>query len=69
MTQERDFPLARYQVTLPVAAATRRCAGSSTTCSTRCPSAALEELTLKREAIDDDALEARVRFTLFLGRE
>ena len=29
---------------------------------------ALEELTLKREAIGEDTLEARVRFTLFLGR-
>ena len=31
------------------------------------PSAALDELTLKRESIDMPELESRVRFTLFLG--
>ena len=43
----------------------RQCVASSTTCSTRFPRRRWKELTLKREAISDDALEARMRFTLF----
>jgi hypothetical protein len=33
------------------------------------PSAALEELTLKRESADLPLLEGRVRFVLFLGAQ
>jgi len=33
------------------------------------PAAALDEITLKRQAIGDQNLEARVRFTLYLGVE
>ena len=33
------------------------------------PNAAVDELTLKREEIADEQLEARVRFSLFLGEQ
>jgi hypothetical protein len=68
-SEERDFRLAAYQVTLPVSGGYAQVRGFVNDVLDAVPAAALEELTLKREAIDDDALEARVRFTLFLGRE
>ena len=67
-TEERDFQLARYQITLPVAGAYSQVRGFVNDVLDAVPAAALEELTLKREAIGEDTLEARVRFTLFLGR-
>jgi Tfp pilus assembly protein PilO len=69
LAEERDFRLARYQVTLPVTGAYSQVRGFVNDVLDAVPSAALEELTLKREAIGDDALEARVRFTLYLGGE
>jgi hypothetical protein len=69
LSQERDFHLASYQITLPVSGGYAQVRGFVNDVLDAVPAAALEELTLKREAINDDALEARVRFTLFLGRE
>jgi Tfp pilus assembly protein PilO len=69
LSQERDFHLASYQVTLPVVGGYAQVRGFVNDVLDAVPAAALEELTLKREAVQDDALEARVRFTLFLGRE
>jgi Tfp pilus assembly protein PilO len=69
LAEERDFRLARYQVTLPVTGAYSQVRGFVNDVLDAVPSAALDELTLKREAIGDDALEARVRFTLYLGGE
>lgn len=69
LTQERDFHLSSYQITLPVMGGYGQVRGFVNDVLDAVPAAALEELTLKREAVHDDALEARVRFTLFLGRE
>jgi Tfp pilus assembly protein PilO len=69
LSQERDFHLASYQITLPVSGGYAQVRGFVNDVLDAVPAAALDELTLKREAINDDALEARVRFTLFLGRE
>jgi hypothetical protein len=68
-SEERDFRLATYQVTLPVSGGYAQVRGFVNDVLDAVPAAALEELTLKREASEDDALEARVRFTLYLGRE
>jgi Tfp pilus assembly protein PilO len=68
LTQDRDFHLATYQITLPVIGGYGQVRGFVNDVLDAVPAAALEELTLKREAVHDDALEARVRFTLFLGR-
>jgi Tfp pilus assembly protein PilO len=69
LSEERDFHVASYQITLPVRGGYAQVRGFVNDVLDAVPAAALEELTLKREAIHDDALEARVRFTLFLGRE
>lgn len=68
-SEERDFHLAAYQVTLPVIGGYAQVRGFVNDVLDAVPAAALEELTLKRETSDADALEARVRFTLYLGRE
>lgn len=69
LTREADFPLARYQVTLPLRGSYGDVRGFVNDVLDAVPSAALEELTLKREVIGDPALEARVRFALFLGAQ
>jgi hypothetical protein len=69
LSHEPDFRLARYQVTFPVSGDYTQVRGFVNDVLQAVPSASLEELTLKRESIDQPELEARVRFTLFLGME
>jgi hypothetical protein len=69
LSQERDFALARYQVTLPLRGSYPQVRGFVNDVLDAVPAAALEDLALKREAADDPTLEARVRFTLFLGAQ
>jgi Tfp pilus assembly protein PilO len=69
LSEERDFRLTSYQVTLPVSGGYAQVRGFVNDVLDAVPAAALDELTFKRQAIDDDTLEARVRFTLFLGRD
>jgi len=69
LNRETDFRLARYEVTLPVTGDYVRVRGFVNDVLQAVPSAALDELTLKREAVDQPDLEARVRFSLFLGEE
>jgi hypothetical protein len=67
LARETDFRLARYQVTLPVRGDYGELRSFVNDVLEAVPSAALEELTLKREAADLPQLEGRVRFVLFLG--
>jgi hypothetical protein len=67
--REQDFRLARYQITLPVRGSYTDVRGFVNEVLDTVPAVALEELTLKREAVDEPELEAKVRFTLFLGVE
>jgi hypothetical protein len=69
LSREADFRLARYEVTLPVSGDYARVRGFVNDVLEAVPSAALDELTLKRASIDRPDLEARVRFSLFLGAE
>jgi Tfp pilus assembly protein PilO len=69
LSQERGFPLARYQVTLPLQGSYGDVRGFVNAVLDAVPAAALEELALKREQIGDPLVEARVRFVLFLGAE
>jgi len=69
LTREAEFRLARYEVTLPVTGDYARVRGFVNDVLEALPSAALDELALKRESIDQTDLEARVRFSLFLGEE
>jgi hypothetical protein len=67
LAQEREFPLARYQVTLPVRGTYPQVRAFVNDVLAAVPAVALEELTLKREAAGDPMVEARVRFALFLA--
>jgi len=67
LSQDRDFPLARYQVTLPVRGTYPQVRGFVNDVLDAVPAVALEDLELKREQASDPQLEARVRFTVFLA--
>ena len=69
LSREAEFRLARYEVTLPVSGDYARVRGFVNDVLEAVPSAALDELALKRESVDQPELEARVRFSLFLGEE
>jgi hypothetical protein len=66
-SRDADFRLARYEVTLPVNGDYATVRGFVNDVLQAVPSAAVDELTLKRESVDQPELEARVRFSLFLG--
>jgi Tfp pilus assembly protein PilO len=67
--QDKEFRLAQYQVTFPVRGTYAQVRGFVNAVLDAVPAAALDEITLKREAIGEQNLEARVRFTLYLGVE
>lgn len=69
LSRETDFRLARYEVTLPVNGDYARVRSFVNDVLQAVPSAALDELMLKRESVDQPELEARVRFSLFLGAQ
>jgi hypothetical protein len=69
LTQEREFPVGRYQITLPVRGSYPQVRGFVNDVLDAVPAAALEDLAMKREAAGDPELEARVRFTLFVGAQ
>jgi hypothetical protein len=61
-----DQKLVRYQITLPVVGSYAQVRGFVAQVLAEVPAAALEEITLRRESVSSPALEARIRFTLFL---
>jgi Tfp pilus assembly protein PilO len=69
LARESDFRLARYQITLPVHGDYGALRSFVNNVLEAVPSAALEELTFKRENVDMPELEGRVRFVLFLGAQ
>ena len=69
LARDSSFRLARYQVTLPVRGDYGELRSFVNDVLQSVPSAALEELTLKRESADLPELEGRVRFVLFLGAQ
>ena len=69
LSREADFHLARYEITVPVSGDYARVRSFVNEVLQTVPSAALDELSLKRESIDRPELEARVRFSLFLGAQ
>lgn len=67
LAREQDFPVVRYQVTLPMVGEYTEVRGFVNSVLDTVPAAAVDELVLKREDIGEEQLEARVRFSLFLG--
>jgi hypothetical protein len=56
-----------YQITLPVKGSYRAIWQFSLAALRAIPFASLDEISFKREAINDANVEARLRFTLYLG--
>ena len=69
LIQERDWKLARYQLTLPLKGSYTQVRGFVAQVLNEIPAAALDEVAFKREAIGATALDVRVKLTLYLGRK
>lgn len=59
--------LRRYQMTLPVQGTYAQIRGFVGEVLEQVPAAVLEEVSLKRESVESQRVEARVRLTLYLG--
>jgi Tfp pilus assembly protein PilO len=59
--------LTRYQITLPVVGSYGQIRAFVGEVLAEVPAAALEEITLRRDNVASPIVEARIRFTLFLG--
>lgn len=59
--------LSTYQITLPVKGSYRAIWQFGLAALRAMPFASLDEISFKREAINDASVEARLRFTLYLG--
>lgn len=66
LVQEGTARWLRYQITLPARAAYPQLRAWLADVMDAVPTAALDEITLRRDAVGSDAVQARVRLTLFL---
>ncbi len=69
LVRDPGFALSRYQITYPVQGSYAQVRGFVNDVLDSVPAAALEEMTLKREDVGEPLLEARVRFSLFMGAQ
>jgi hypothetical protein len=67
LLRERDGKLSRYQITLPIRATYPQLLGFIQDVLAQIPSAALEGIGFKRDAISAEAVEAQIRFVVYLG--
>ncbi len=68
LAQERDGRLVRYDMTLPVKGGYVNLRKFMAQVLHEAPNLSLEGVTFSRQKIDDAALDAQFRFTLYLGR-
>ena len=66
-TRDERAALTTYQITLPVKGSYRAIWQFGLAALRAMPFASLDEISFKREAINDANVEARLRFTLYLG--
>ena len=69
ITPDKSGKLARYQITLPVKGTYVQIRQFVAQALADVPVAALEDINFKRETIGATQLEARIKFTLFLGAD
>jgi hypothetical protein len=67
LKREKDFKLARYEVTLPVRGGYPQIREFVSQVLTDVPASSLDELSLRREDPTSATVEARIRLTLFLS--
>ena len=66
LTLDRESRLARYQITLPLKAPYLRIRGFVEEVLQQVPAIALDDISFKREIITATAVEAQIKFTLYL---
>lgn len=66
LLRERDAPLTRYQVVLPVQGPYVKVRRFVAATLDAIPVAALDQISFERKRIDDGVVEAQIRFTFFL---
>jgi hypothetical protein len=66
LINDRDGKFRHYQVTLPVKAAYPKVRSFVEEVLRELPSAALDQVSLKRESVAANVVEAQVKFTLFM---
>ena len=69
LTPDKTGKLLRYQITLPVKGSYLQIRQFVMQALLDVPVAALDDIDFKREAINASQLEARIKFTLFLGAD
>ena len=69
ITPDKSGKLARYQITLPVKGSYVQIRQFVAQALADVPVAALEDINFKRETIGATQLQARIKFTLFLGAD
>lgn len=67
LQRDAQFPLMRYQITLPVTGNYAQIRGFISEVLQRIPASALEDLVMKRESVAAQQLEGRVRFVVFVN--
>lgn len=67
LQREKGRSLVRYQIALPVVGSYAKIRRFIAHTRDAVPAAVLEEVTLKRESRDDQEVEARIRYTLYLS--
>jgi len=68
LLQDRNQKLVRYQLTLPVRGNYLQVRGFIAEVLTAVPAAALDEIGFRRDSVGATVLDARVRFTVYMGR-
>ena len=69
ITPDKSGKLARYQITLPVKGSYLQIRQFVAQALADVPVAALEDINFKRETIGTTQIDARIKFTLFLGAD
>jgi len=68
LVEERGHRLAAYQMTLPVRGSYRQVREFVAGVLENVPAASLDEIGFRRDSVGSPAVEARLRFTIYLGR-
>lgn len=69
LKREKDFKLARYELTLPVRGGYAQIREFVSQVLTEVPASSLDEVTIRREDPGSATVEARIRLTLYLAGE
>jgi len=69
LTRNSQAAFSRYQITMPISGSYVNIRKFTNQVLNTLPAAALNEITFKRQDISAETIEARLRFTIYLGKE